>query len=372
MTPSVSSSLDWSSLVQSIRDEEAVLVLGPDAIPYYHGDTVANFSQLTRQEVGEQLGEGVTHLYERDNLFQFRDARAKQEARKTIRSVCRSEHWQADTELLRQIVAMPFPVILNLNPDRRLFTAFAEYWQAPQFDYFTTKDKPDLSQLVYPDGRQQPLLYNLVGSVEDKMDSIILDYHDLFDLLKNLLSDHGVPEVLQRKLKEADHFVLLGMELERWYLQLYLHYINQLDNPFDNYNQNFPILCKLDGDRQPFVIKQFNITHHSLTREDFGDIYAACAEQPGLLRELREPGSPAAERIRQLVIAGKLDTAFAELAIALDKSMTNIDLPLLQGRYRSLLQEQRDGILSVEKQQLELNRIRYALLTFTAELPADG
>jgi hypothetical protein len=73
----------WAELAQSIADGEAVLVLGPDAIPLYRlGPTPENdpdeaaeatFNQLSRRRIRRALGEGVTYFYERDNLFLFRD-----------------------------------------------------------------------------------------------------------------------------------------------------------------------------------------------------------------------------------------------------------------------------------------------------------
>jgi hypothetical protein len=359
---------DWQDLVDSIRDGEAILVLGPDAIPYYQGAEQTSFSELARTQVLSEVGEGIGHFYERDNLFQFRDAKAKRRARKCIREVARTDEWQPDAELLRQIVAIPFPVILNLNPDKRVWDAFVSYWREPQFDYFTTHDKPDQYELASPDGRERPLLYNLAGSVLDKMDSIILDYHDLFDRLKDLLSDTGVPHELTIKLQEADHFVLLGVELERWYLQLFLHYINQLDNEFDNRNQNYPILCDLSDNNRQFILNQFNITHQSLSREDFSDIHAACAASPGLLRELTEPGAPVAMKIRQLLIAGNFEQAFTALDGVRDSETSTMTLPLLQGRYRAYLKTQQQGTDSSEDLRLELNRIRYALLSLATKI----
>ncbi|WP_020568230.1 hypothetical protein [Neolewinella persica] len=363
---------DWEDLVDSIRDGEAILVLGPDAIPYYRGAEQTSFSELARTRVQAEVGEGIGHFYERDNLFQFRDAKAKRRARKCIREVARTDEWQPDAELLRQIVAIPFPVILNLNPDKRVWDAFVTYWREPQFDYFTTHDKPELKELAYPNGKERPLLYNLAGSALDKMDSTVLDYHDLFDRLKYLLSDTGVPRELTDKLREADHFVLLGVELERWYLQLFLHYINQLDSPFNNYNQNYPILCDLSDNNRQFILKQFNITHQSLSREDFSDIHAACAASPGLLRELTEPDAPAAIKVRQLLIAGDFEQAFTALKGVLLSKETTTTLPLLQGQYRDYLKTQQNGTASAEDLRLVLNRIRYALLSLVTKIPVDG
>jgi hypothetical protein len=359
---------DWRELVQSIADGEAILVLGPDAVPFYNGEAEASFGELTRQAIVAQLPEGVNHYYARDHLFQFKDAAAKQRAMKCVREVARSQTWLPDSELLQQIVAMPFPVVINLSPDRHLFDAFTSFWRKPQFDYFTTKDKPEPAGLSYPTAYDNPLLFHLAGSVLDKRDSVVLDYHDLFDLLKNMLSDIGVSEHLSRKLQEADRFILLGFELERWYFQLFLHYINRLDsNPFNNYNQNFPILCDISDDSREFIVRQFNIEHHSLSRNDFNEMYEACA-QAGILRKLIDPLSAAASAIRGLIIQNRFEEAFAALEAQLDRSMSELDLALLRSRYTRYLEEKNQGIKDEKELALELNKIRYALLTFVNQI----
>lgn len=42
---------NWQTLVSSISDGEAVLVLGPNAIPYYQGAEESFFSKLSRTQV---------------------------------------------------------------------------------------------------------------------------------------------------------------------------------------------------------------------------------------------------------------------------------------------------------------------------------
>lgn len=100
---------DWDTLAQSIEDGEAVLVLEPDAIPFYpaspsigvtlsHADTdmtERSFSQLSRNRVLELPDGQIQHFYRRDNLFQFRDAAAKQSAMKCVRETARARRLYA-------------------------------------------------------------------------------------------------------------------------------------------------------------------------------------------------------------------------------------------------------------------------------------
>jgi hypothetical protein len=360
--------IDWTALVQSIADDEAILVLGPNAIPYYRGESQASFSELSRRYIHEQGDPGLHYYYAKDHLYQFEDAAAKQRARKQVRSAARTTDWLPDSELLRQIVALPFPVVISLSPTKHLFDAFHRYWRAPQFDYFTTRDKPQIPSISYPDGQDNPLLYQLAGSVLDKRDSIILDYHDLFTLIKQLLADVGVPAPLARKLQEADRFLLLGFELERWYFQLFLHYINRVgSDPFSAYKENYPILCELSKDSQEFIMRQFHIEHRSLSRSAFDQLYAAC-EAAGILRPLSEPGSPVAQQVRQLVIGNQLEAACQVLAQELDPTTAQVDLNVLRSRYADYLQQKNQGTGTDQDLNRELNQLRYALLTIANEI----
>ncbi|MBL7792840.1 MAG: hypothetical protein JNK77_10980, partial [Saprospiraceae bacterium] len=97
--------MPWNTLAQSIADGEAVLVLGPDAIPLYPAQGEAptaemTFSRLSRQRVLDNLDGQINYYYERDNLFQFNSAAAKQQAMKEVRNAARDTAWLPDSELL--------------------------------------------------------------------------------------------------------------------------------------------------------------------------------------------------------------------------------------------------------------------------------
>lgn len=371
--------IDWAELAQSIKDGEAVLVLGPNAIPFYPAspesisktdsepETETTFSQLSRNRV-LQLSEGqIQHYYQRDNLFQFRDAAAKQNAMKCVRDAARDPAWLPDVELLRQIVQIPFAVVLSLNPDKYLYEAFVRYWREPQFDYFTTKSKSSIPNIQSPTA-DKPLVYNLCGSVQDKLDSVVLDYYDLFEFLKSLLQDHNIPEELLNKLRDADRYILLGFDLERWYFQLFLHYINKMDNaPFNNYKQSFPILSHVSTNSTEFVMRQFNIQQIATNRTEFELLYDACRKKD-ILRKIHDAASQVEMQIQMLAVQGKYDEAFALLAKHAPEAERNFDILHLQGRYNALIASEQRGVISPDESKLEHNRIRYTLISFASQL----
>lgn len=85
--------IPWDTLAQSIADGEAVLILGPDAIPMYPigqsgavpGQEEMTFGRLSRKVIREAPDIGINLFYERDSLFLFRDEISKNRARKAVR-----------------------------------------------------------------------------------------------------------------------------------------------------------------------------------------------------------------------------------------------------------------------------------------------
>lgn len=370
--------IPWDRLAQSIADGEAVLILGPDAIPLYPSGVTntdrsaeeMTFSRLSRRLIRETPEIGINFFYERDNLFLFRDEMSKKLARKTVRELARDTRWLPDEELLRQIVAMPFHLVLSLAPDRIVYDAFVRHFREPQFDFCSPYYKDPGKPLRAPD-RHNPLVYNLCGNVLEKLDSPILDFFDLFQLLIKLLGNSDeVPTWLSRKLREADTYILLGVQLDRWYYQLFLHYLNGLDhNAFTNVNQNFPFLSQVGDDMREFVLSQFNIRQIATARSDFDTLYQTCA-QKGILRELHDPLSTEQTQIRVLVTQLKYEEAFDLLERGLEDRELQVDLPQLKARYQQWKQHRQNSTADPRDLDLEINKIRYALLTYAGQMTA--
>lgn len=374
-------SYHWTDLAQSIADGEAVLVLGPDAIPLFRlgpppesdpqEPSAATFNQLSRRRVRMTLGTGVSYYYERDDLFLFRDRDAKSQAQKIVKRCANDRSWLPDADLLRRIAALKFPLVLSLSPEACLRDAFSQYGLAYQFDYFSAKDKTTEAVLVAPKA-SQPLIYNLCGyALDDDYDSVVLDYHDLFSLLTHLLGDLNVPDVLRSKLKKANRFVLLGFHLERWHAQLLLQYINKLDGEFDNRNHNFAMLSQLSEDAREFVIEQFQVKCIAPSREEFDHLYEAC-RQHDALRKLPDPLAGAAAEIRLLVEKDELSAALDALAKHAAALGDLTIVPMLKSQFSEWLRESSkpEKERSVDSRELQLlkNQLRSRILTFSAQL----
>jgi hypothetical protein len=371
----------WAELAQSIADGEAILVLGPDAIPLYRlgpapendpdEPAAATFNQLTRRRIRQSLGSGVTYYYERDNLFLFSDRNAKSQAQKIVKRCAGDSAWLPDAELLRHIAAIKFPLVLSLSPEAFVRDAFSKFGLNYQFDYFSAKDKTTETTLVAPQATQ-PILYNLCGyALEDDYDSVILDYHDLFGLLTALLGDLNVPDVLRGKLKKANRFVLLGFHLERWYAQLLLHYINKLDGEFDNRNHNFAMLTEVGEDARTFIIEQFQVQCIAPSREEFDQLFEACRRHDALRTLPPSLAGPAAD-IRLLVEKNDLSGALDLLEKHADALGDEVAVPLLKSQHHEWFTEnakpEKDRSIDSRDLNLMKNQIRDRILTFSAML----
>lgn len=368
---------NWDELAQSMADGEAVLVLGPDAIPLFrNGPPPANdpdepaaltFSDLTRRRILQTLGGNVSYFYPNDNLFLFRDADAKNQAQKIVKRCANDPAWLPDVELIRHIVALNVPVVLSLSPDDYVRQALSRYGVLYQFDYFSAKDKTTETVLAAPKAGQ-PLLYNLCGyALEDDYDSVVLDYEDLFGLLTALLGDLNVPDVLRSKLKKANRFVLLGFHLERWYMQLLLHYINKLENAFDNRKHNFVLLTDVSDDARRFVMEQFQVKCIAPDRAELDLLIAACA-RCGALRALPDPLAGPAAEIRLLVEKDDLPAALDLLGRHAAALGDPTIVPLLKARYTEWLKHYAEKTLDPRDLDLRKNQLRSSILTFSAQL----
>lgn len=333
--------VNWGNLADSIDDGNVVLVLGPDAIPFYplnesseiraSSEGNISFSKLTTNKILKTSL--ISYYYANDNLFLFNSVEDKNEARDIVKKQVADNNWIADEELLRNIVSIPFSVILNFSPDEIIYKAYLKYTDIkPQFDFCTPYNK-EVVEIKKPT-KENPLIYNLCGNAAKKKDSCILDYFDLFQLFTKLLGKQ-IPDALKFELYEAQKFILLGFQLDKWYSQLLIHYLNWLEgsaNLHKNFKRNFPVLSQLSGDSREFVLKQFNISHIAPSREDFNELYNAC-KQRDILRLINRPDSPFIEQLKFFLKQDKIEETFKLLENKIKDKELEMELISLRGYY---------------------------------------
>lgn len=177
----------------------------------------------------------------------------------------------SDEAVLGLMAELPFSLVVSVNPDLALPQFFSKRQLNFQFDYFSSKDKATPSNITKPTAAS-PLLYNICGSIEDYQ-SLVLDFDDMFELLKNLLGDFGIPKAVNDVLVNATTYIFIGFQFDKWYTQLLLRYVqqNQTANATKNYATKTVIS---DEDTRVFFQQQFNLTIYGADGQFLHDLHA--------------------------------------------------------------------------------------------------
>jgi len=123
---------------------------------------------------------------------------------------------------LTKIANLPFRAIISCTPDLMLKKAFESQKLPYDFHYFGQK-QPTIRE-------DRTILYNLFGTAENE-ESLIVTYEDFYKFFVRLLGgDQQMPLALQYILQEAEFFMLLGFNLEKWYIPLIIRKLNEQKN----------------------------------------------------------------------------------------------------------------------------------------------
>ena len=363
---------NWSAIADDIEDGVAVLLLGPDMLslrnvapsPAADEPTEMLYRDLYLRRIREHAEVGH-NFYDREQFFLFKDNNSKKKAKKAVCALARDPQWRPDEALLERIAAMPFPIVISVNSDPYLREAYERYGIRHQYDYYMVQENKSERAFDKPTPAN-PILYQLCGSTEDP-NSLILDYHDLFKFIKNLLSETQFPQKLKYALKDATTYVFLGFQFDRWYAQMMLYFLNMLDNDFDNSSSNYAMLAQMSQqETKDFVAEQFNVKYISADRADFETLYETCRQRKQL-RPLPDLYSERATAVRLKAAADDLAGALALLEKYGDSDATH--LTMLQGRLSQWQKLREQNTMSPDELSRQRNQIRYAILELAAQLP---
>ncbi|MEQ1745178.1 MAG: SIR2 family protein [Saprospiraceae bacterium] len=352
---------NWKTILNDIEKERAVLLIGPDFWSS-HEQSVASvfYAHLT-----EHLDVEATHFFERDGLFIFDTAVSKMDAQTEAEAFFKN--LPMDEAVLALIAELPFPLIISVNPDLVLPQYFSKRQVHFQFDYFSTKDKATPGSVTKPSAAS-PLIYNLCGSIEDYQ-SLVLDFDDLFDMLKNLLGDFGVPKVVNDHLVNATTYIFIGFEFDKWYTQLLLRYMNKNRDRFSNAKKNYASKTIVgDEDTKTFFQQQFNLTIYGGDWQFLHELHKEYAASKKI-RPLLDPVSDRAAMVRRLVQFNNIEDALERLEEYTADLPERDEVTMYKANYNAWLAEYRDRTATQENLDVKIARIRKGILDLTQKLP---
>lgn len=261
------SSIDWEDLYFDLKNERAILVLGPD---FYSKDGLS-VKELLYKELTKRDDHGIVYFYPSNGIFLFKSQLYKSKAQKLSSQFYKS--LEGDNNILQKIIELPFRMIINTNPEKILENKYKEKNMDYQFDYFTWRPNKKMKEISEPDN-YYPLIFNLFGSV-DSYESIVLDFEDIFDHLKSLLNNINVPDVIRSVLSETDTYIFIGFHLEKWDTQLLFRYLNMKEHCFDDSKKNYTTKSlSIDNSSESFFRQQFNLKYYGAPVDFLDKVHA--------------------------------------------------------------------------------------------------
>lgn len=333
-------------LILDIEEEKCVLLIGPEIA----GSGGQSQTRDIHEQLLEQEAQHIAYYYPNDSLFLFKEDAHKDRAIRRLKGLYRQ--LEPPKALYQKILELPIPLIISLNPDTMLSRTADELGLVHEFKHF--RYSGGATDEVAAPSNQRPLIYNLSGSLAEE-ESLVLDYEDLFQLLRAVLPD-GLPNKIRLQLRRANSFLFLGFDFEKWYSQLLL----QLLTYERKGRPKFAVRARpKDHHAKDFLINQFQLQFLADDEYFFDTLHEALGKE-GLLRSLHFPEAsgpvPLAE-IRQLVAVGKLSEALSLLDSYSLPPEQRQELASLQARYQNWQKKDNKGLYHIGESEPIFNRI---------------
>lgn len=350
--------IDWDVIVQTIREEKCILCIGPEIFADGKGKKLED---LLLTEFDIPNNPDIRNYYPQDGLFLFKTEEAKTRFYYKLKRFYDGSFPSAEN-LLAQIARIPFHLIINLTPDN-LLCRVAEQEGLPCKADFYWKNRSPVNSAKLP-SRQSPLVYNLFGSIYER-DSLVLTYQDLFDYFDSILGARSMPTELKKIISETDNFIFLGIQFERWYMQLLLRVLSKYNDrdSFLRYASSFNV----DEHIAVFCKEQFRITFVQENISEFvGKLLAECQKE-GIERKAGVKPASVLKGIRDLIAKADTDNAVQKLKEYLEscgeRAEDLCDEALLLAERNNRLQRRlRNGSIDERDAEVKRNQIMEALL----------
>lgn len=358
----ITSNIDWDFIIETIKAEKCILFIGPEVFSHpLHGSIQDNLKAF----LDVKNNEDILSYYDKDGFFLFKSSGAKTKTYYKIKKFYLDEFpWT--TEIFEKISQIPFHAIISVSPDETILKTFKKLQVRYKFDFYWKNQK--VENVATPT-KKIPLIYNIFGSIRQE-ESLILTHDDLFDYFKSIFGARTMPDELKTVLTTAHNYIFLGLEFDKWYMQLLLRllYLHHETYKFARYAANQELtdeICSL-------CINEFKIEFVSRKIEEFvNELYLNC-RSAGILREKEENKKSELTIIGELVSNGELENALSTFQDYLNgkgdvaEEMTD-DLVVITNRYHRLQKKITQGIIDNGEADLQFNKIVVDVLSILSK-----
>ncbi|MCP4109425.1 MAG: toll/interleukin-1 receptor domain-containing protein [Desulfobacteraceae bacterium] len=218
----------WATLIYTIKQNDCILMLGPDASVEQVNGHSRPLAEVLANRLSEKIKPELREKIDNSSLAQvsmhyYMDT-GKNDLRAKVADFYGSMQNQT-SELHRNLAALPFYFTVTASPDNMFATALKEKQKDPVISsYHFQGKKPDLVTMGTP---EKPLIYHLYGTLEEPK-SLAITEGDLLDFLVAVISkDPPLPDNITTELNAGNKSLLfIGFGFRNWYLRILLHVLH--------------------------------------------------------------------------------------------------------------------------------------------------
>lgn len=372
------SNIDWDLIAGTILEQKCILFIGPGV---FGNDEFPRLEEWMADYLKKEPGDLVKKYYAEDSLFTFKDPSAKTKATFALKKFFQEKDFSHVKELYGKIASIPFSMIFTLTPDDLLQQVFDERKVNYNPDFYLKNQPPRQVDTPITPTAGSPLIYNLFGFIQNR-DSLVLTYDDLFDYLNSVLAEQSMHPDIKQTIKKMENFIFLGISFDKWYMRLLLKMLYRLQGRDEFLRFANDVI--LEDDVKTLFVDQFRIEFIPQQVGEFVDQLYDHFEGKGLLRKEKEEKTSITGQLKEMIGEGKVTEAITGLQTYIDRFLVeNTSLPessteMLSGLGSELLQlrsilrrlenRKRQGIISEEKADLEMNQITHSLIGYLDEI----
>ncbi len=353
----IASSVEWDKLLQAISEQRCVLFLGPELIP---GTRL--FEELC-VKLDVPNNKNISIAFPEDELFLFPNPKSRSLIGGEIEDFFNKQCLRF-AAFYEKVAKLPFHLIVSATPDMGISQVFDNKGIPHQFSYYNGKkirEDPPYDK-IEEDPQNTRLIFNLFGRTS-RLESLVLSHEDLFHYLQNILGgkslSHPDYEKLPSAIYGATHFLFLGFQFRKWYMQLLL----RLLNPEQNIGRQYALNPDLADETLVYYGGQFEIEFvDSHTPQEFLDELLDRWQESTVPNDQLEP---LRQRLRNWHKQNQFRRILEKLeslpSVKADKELDN-SVAMLQNQLTVLTENRRKGIIANDEALLQQNIIAHSLL----------
>lgn len=355
--------IEWDFILETIKAEKCILFLGPGLFENERGESLDT-------QLGQYLkvndNPDIQSFYDREGLFLFTSGTKKTTSYYKIKSFYNQAFPEASS-IFEKLANIPFHLVISITPDKKCLDAFEAAGVPVDFDFFWKK-QPATRKLTTPTS-SKPLLYNLFGSI-DRQDSMVLTHDDLFEYFESIFQENTLSERIKLSIKSAHNFIFLGLDFEKWYMQLLLRilYLHNEKYEFMRYAASQQVSNEL----KTFCYQQFRIEFIATNIDAFVDELADRCQAVGMKRVPAEKKESGVKKWIKWMADDRVEDVFESFMEYLEQSGANgrelkDDLVLLNNRWKRLKRKEMLEVIDSRDANVEGNKINQSVLELLNE-----